>query len=136
MKPIYDAMHAMNPDVTLGVNIPWYDTSEAGDQALLNWILKHYVHSHHWFGTNSMKPYADGGVVDSSGHVYGTQNLVVADVSIFPLKVSCVACSFIPQAYVHLSIHTQLDGNTGVPGYIAGQVIGRKLANTESHKEL
>ena len=100
MKPIYDAMHAMNPDVTLGVNIPWYDTSEAGDQALLNWILKHYVHSHHWFGTNSMKPYADGGVVDSSGHVYGTQNLVVADVSIFPLKVSCVACSFIPQAYV------------------------------------
>jgi len=31
-----------------------------------------------------MAPLAQGGVVDSTGHVYGVQNLIVADDSVVP----------------------------------------------------
>jgi len=34
-----------------------------------------------------MAPLNQGGVVDSTGHVYGVQNLIVADDSIVPLNM-------------------------------------------------
>jgi alcohol oxidase len=39
-------------------------------------------------GTCPMKPREQGGVVDSSLNVYGTQNLKVVDLSIAPSNVS------------------------------------------------
>lgn len=41
----------------------------------------------HFQGTCKMAPLSDGGVVDSTGHVYGVNNLIVADDSIVPVAM-------------------------------------------------
>ena len=49
-----------------------------------------------------MAPLAQGGVVDSTGHVYGVQNLIVADNSINPLCMdgSPMATAFLVAANI------------------------------------
>lgn len=81
------------------------DGSDA--DATLDWVFATHTPSHHWTGTCSMglDP-AAGAVVDSAGRVHGVTGLRVADASIYPLK---------------------LDGNTGIPAYIAGGTIARKI---------
>ena len=73
----------------------------------LDWVFGAYIPSHHWFGTCAAGVSVEGGaVVDSAGRVFGVDGLRVADASIFPLK---------------------LDGNTGIPAYVAGGIVGRKV---------
>ena len=75
--------------------------------ATLDWVFEAYIPSHHWFGTCAMgTDPAAGAVVDGGGRVFGVDGLRVADASIFPLK---------------------LDGNTGIPAYVAGGVVARKI---------
>lgn len=54
---------------------------------LLQYAFDGYKHSHHWSGTNRIGAWEDGGVVDTSGQVYGVSNLYIADASIWPIKV-------------------------------------------------
>lgn len=57
-------------------------------QAFNEWITASYIPSHHWFGTCRMgTDPSKGAVTDSSGRVYGTRKLRVADASIYPIKV-------------------------------------------------
>jgi hypothetical protein len=92
LKPIADAMAAIDPDITLVAPDPaLLDPELVGDDdtedALKDYAADNYLHAHYWFGTCKMGPYDLGGVVDSSGRVYKTENLWVADASVFPIKV-------------------------------------------------
>ena len=55
------------------------------DVALRNFILSTVGTDMHFQGHCKMAPLNQGGVVDSTGHVYGVQNLIVADDSIAPV---------------------------------------------------
>jgi hypothetical protein len=57
-------------------------------QEFFDWIFANYIPSHHWYGTCRMgTDPSKGAVTDSSGRVYGTRKLRVADASIYPIKV-------------------------------------------------
>lgn len=119
MKPIIDKMYEkgytmINPpysyfnDTTKNVNMKnMFD----------NFIFNSYIPAHHWYGTCKMgTDPKKGAVVDSDGRVYGVKRLRVADASIYPIK---------------------LDGNTGVPAYIAGAIVGKKILKEQGfHKKV
>lgn len=59
------------------------------DTAALNAFIQGSIgNGHHYIHFNKMAPKEDGGVVDSYGNVYGAENLMVVDASIFPSNVS------------------------------------------------
>jgi hypothetical protein len=92
LKPLAEAMTAIDPAITLVTPDPaLLDPALVGDDAtedaLLDFVSDNYLHAHHWYGTCKMAPYEFGGVVDTRGRVYKTQNLYVADASIMPFKV-------------------------------------------------
>ncbi|KAF8632485.1 hypothetical protein AX15_001854 [Amanita polypyramis BW_CC] len=58
------------------------------DEQLREWIKCTVQTIFHPVGTASMLPLADGGVVDASLKVYGTDNLRVVDASIIPIHIS------------------------------------------------
>ncbi|KAL0067216.1 hypothetical protein AAF712_005786 [Marasmius tenuissimus] len=55
------------------------------DEELVAWLKENLGTNYHFVGTAAMLPREEGGVVDSEFRVYGTQNLRVADASIFPI---------------------------------------------------
>ncbi len=69
---------------------------EADDDALMQVIKTGIRTEYHPSGTCAMLPQELGGVVDSRLQVYGTQNLRVADASIFPL---------IPAAHLQAAVY-------------------------------
>lgn len=78
-----------------------------GDDAKLEtYIRENLDATHHVQGSLRMAPNADSGVVDARGHVYGVENLIVADDSIAPF-VS--------------------DGNTSAPAFFIGANIAKQL---------
>ena len=86
--PIVNAMTAIDPSYQVINPDP---ATFSDPDALLDWAYGAYAHSHHFAGTCKMGALADGGVVDSNGHVHGVSKLWVADVSIWPIKASRVA---------------------------------------------
>jgi len=78
-----------------------------------NYIRTHLDHAHHWQSQCIMAPRDQGGVVDSSGKVYGTRNLYIADNCIVPYTV---------------------DGNTAGVAYMIGYTIGKKINRVEKRK--
>lgn len=58
------------------------------DPAWETWIKAVYGSNNHPLGTCAMMSKELGGVVDSSGRVYGTKNIRVVDASIMPMQVS------------------------------------------------
>jgi len=69
-------------------------------------VLTRFSQAYHWVGMTRMANTAAEGVVSSSGRVFGTQNLYVADVGILPLNTA---------------------GNTQAPAYLIGNIIADKL---------
>lgn len=78
----------------------------ANDAKLEAYIRGSVSHTHHWTGSNSMSKCPETGALDPTGHVYGTEKLIVADVSALPL---------------------QPDGNTQGPAYVVGWTIAELL---------
>jgi choline dehydrogenase len=104
VAPLVDAMAGSG----YGLLSPTADVLAGADvDATLDWVFGSYVPSHHWFGTCAMgRDPAAGAVVDGAGRVHGARGLRVADASIYPFK---------------------LDGNTGMPAYVAGCVVARAI---------
>lgn len=73
-----------------------------------NYILSTYSEAYHWTGSCSMGTSISTAVVDSSGHVFGTKNLIVADITISPFN--CL-------------------GNTQGIAYLIGNIIANKILN-------
>jgi choline dehydrogenase len=73
-----------------------------------NYILLGYAETYHYVGSCAMGTSAATAVVDSSGNVFGTKNLVVADITISPLN--CL-------------------GNTQGIAYLFGNIIASKILN-------
>ncbi|KAJ7608865.1 GMC oxidoreductase [Mycena polygramma] len=53
------------------------------------WVRRVVSNAYHPLGTAAMLPREEGGVVDSTLKVYGTENLRVVDASVIPLQLSC-----------------------------------------------
>jgi len=70
------------------------------------WILDHYDQAYHWTGSCRMAQTPADGVTDSSGNVFGVNNLVIADTSIAPLNFR---------------------GNTQAWAYLAANIIASKI---------
>ncbi|CAN5162749.1 choline dehydrogenase [soil metagenome] len=78
----------------------------ANTVAVEAYIFANYSQAYHWTGSCRMAQSAATGVVDSTGHVYGVQDLIVADITIIPVNPS---------------------GNTADPAFLVGNVIANKL---------
>jgi choline dehydrogenase len=76
------------------------------DEGILDYIKKNYGQAYHWVGGCRMGTSICEGVVNSDGLVFGTNNLYVADASIFPESAL---------------------GNAQMNAYLAGNVIASKL---------
>ena len=76
------------------------------DNELERFIMDNFEQALHIQGACKMGKFEEGGVVDSCGQVYGVENLLIADSSIYP--VSC-------------------DGDTTAPAYLAGAIVANKL---------
>lgn len=74
--------------------------------AVITYITTSYTQAYHWTGACRMNPSPTLGVVDSTGHVYGVQDLIVADITIIP---------------------TSPTGNCAAPAFLVGNVIANKL---------
>lgn len=70
------------------------------------YIAANYGQAYHWTGSCRMSQSATTGVVDSTGHVHGVQDLIVADITIVPVNPT---------------------GNTAAPAFLVGNVIANKL---------
>ncbi|KAJ6537813.1 hypothetical protein B0H19DRAFT_1180964 [Mycena capillaripes] len=53
------------------------------------WVRQAVYTSYHPLGTAAMLPREDGGVVDNTLRVHGTENLRVVDASVIPVQLSC-----------------------------------------------
>lgn len=84
VKNINSALQALDP--LYQMVIP--DPEIIDDTALLTEFIKEIVFSYQCFQSHCrMAPLNQGGVVDSRGHVYGVENLLVADDSIVPVAM-------------------------------------------------
>lgn len=84
IKNINDALHEM--DAAYNIILP--DPSIINDVTLLTEFIKEQVGSNQvWQSHCRMAPFDQGGVVDSTGKVYGVQNLYVADNSVNPVAM-------------------------------------------------
>jgi choline dehydrogenase-like flavoprotein len=79
-----------------------------GDQAIFDQLFDAPIIFTHATGTCQMGTSAANGVVDGSLHVFGTQNLMVADISISPRPV---------------------DGNTAYSAYLIGMIAARECGS-------
>jgi choline dehydrogenase-like flavoprotein len=75
------------------VNEVWTEEYEPGkavqtDEDWKRFVLANTLSIYHPVGTSALLPEKDGGVVDTSLKVYGTENLRVVDASIIPLLPS------------------------------------------------
>jgi choline dehydrogenase len=77
------------------------------DVALETYIKDTMEHTHHWVGTNAMRPWNDKGVVDANCKVYGVRGLRVVDASV--------------------SAHP-VDGNTAAMAFVVGYTIAKQMA--------
>jgi choline dehydrogenase-like flavoprotein len=85
------------------------DPKIINDKKLLTEFIKQEIAlTMHFQGHCKMAPLNQGGVVDSTGHVYGVQNLLVADDSVIPVPT---------------------DGSTLATAYLVAANIGRILLN-------
>lgn len=73
----------------IGPHVPSKEVLEKGKAGLEEYVKANCGPVFHPVGTAAMLPKEDGGVVDASLKVYGTSNLRVVDVSIFPMELSC-----------------------------------------------
>jgi choline dehydrogenase-like flavoprotein len=81
IKGINNALQAMDPFYQLVLP----DPAILNDPAAVTAFIKQQIASNEHFQSHCrMAPVGQGGVVDSTGHVYGVQNLIVADDSIVP----------------------------------------------------
>lgn len=84
--------------------------------ALATFIQENIESNEHFQSHCRMAPLDQGGVVDSTGHVYGVQNLLVADNSIVPL---CMDGSPMASAYlIAANIAKLLGAKEGKPPYM------------------
>jgi choline dehydrogenase-like flavoprotein len=83
------------------------DPAILNDALLTTMFIQQYIISAQCFQSHClMAPLNQGGVVDSTGHVYGVQNLIVADNSVVPIP---------------------MDGTTMATGYLMAANIARLL---------
>jgi alcohol oxidase len=68
-------------------SVPETVYTEEENKNIEMWIRRNIVTTWHSLGTCAMKPREEGGVVDSKLRVYGTQKLMLADLSIAPGNV-------------------------------------------------
>jgi len=94
IKNINTALQAIDLDYELIVPNPNILTD---DVAVINYIKENTNALQHFQSHCRMAPLNQGGVVDSTGRVYGVQNLFVADDSIIPL---CMDGSPLASAYL------------------------------------
>ena len=80
------------------------------DAKLEKYIKENLGAGFHPQSMNRMGPCSKSGVVDAKGHVYGVENLVIADDTIIPFTV---------------------DGNTSAPSFLIGQTIAEQLIQDE-----
>lgn len=105
IKGINTALQAIDADYELLYPPP----AILDDLGLLTDFIKDSISCNEHFQSHCrMAPLNEGGVVDSTGHVYGVQNLIVADDSIVPL------C---------------MDGSPMASAYLIGANIARLLLN-------
>lgn len=84
VKNINLALHEIDPEYEL----LYPDPAILDDDVLLTEFIKFQVASNQSFQCHCrMAPLAQGGVVDGTGHVYGVQNLIIADDSILPVPM-------------------------------------------------
>lgn len=103
IKGINNALQAIDP----AYKLIFPDPSIIDDTvALTNFIKEEIDPNQHFQSHCRMAPLDQGGVVDSSGHVYGVQNLIVADNSINPIG---------------------MDGSPMATGFLVGANIARIL---------
>ncbi|USG67597.1 GMC family oxidoreductase [Brevibacillus ruminantium] len=100
-------------DPTYRLTTPTDDIID-NDRKLEEFIKQNFDHNHHQQGALRMAPLAEGGVVNSKGHVHGVKNLVVADDSLIPFTV---------------------DGNTTAPAYLIGYTIVQQLLKKPAGKK-
>ena len=82
IKNITDQLALVDPQYQLVYPNPSILTNDVN---LTNFILSDVASDMHFQGHCRMAPLNQGGVVDSTGHVYGVNNLIVADDSIAPV---------------------------------------------------
>lgn len=82
-------------------------------EAVVEFVTTSYQQAYHYTGTCAMSQTPADGVVDSSGHVFGVKNLVIADNSIVPLNAR---------------------GNTAGTAFLVGNVIADKLLAGKKNK--
>jgi choline dehydrogenase-like flavoprotein len=94
MKDINEAFKLIDPSYEL----IFPDPAILDNSALVQDFIKENIGCNQHFQSHCrMAPQAQGGVVDSTGHVYGVQNLIVADGSVVPL---CMDGSPMASAYL------------------------------------
>lgn len=99
IKSISIAVHEIDPTY----NLIFPDPAILDDDALLTAFIKDQIQATQHFQSHCrMAPLDQGGVVDSRGHVYGVQNLIVADNSINPqgMDGSPMATAFLVAANI------------------------------------
>ncbi len=84
IKNMNAALQAIDPDYELLYPDPTILTDPV---AVTDFIRAHIISSEHFQSHCRMAPFRQGGVVDSSGNVYGVHGLAVADDSIVPLCI-------------------------------------------------
>jgi choline dehydrogenase-like flavoprotein len=105
LKAINNQLHEIDPLYEL----IYPDPAILNDALLtINFIQQNIISSQCFQSHCLMAPLNHGGVVDSTGHVYGTQNLIVADNSVVPIP---------------------MDGTTMATGYLIAANIARLLLN-------
>jgi choline dehydrogenase-like flavoprotein len=94
LKEINLALQAIDPEYQL----IYPDPAILDDPNLVTAFIRSDAESNQHFQSHCrMAPLLQGGVVDSTGHVYGVQNLIVADDSVVPL---CMDGSPMASAYL------------------------------------
>ncbi len=119
--PIYDFNYFTNPaDIATGVAaytlmyntlVAMGLTPQGPDPVtqpaqVITYVTTTYTQAYHWTGACKMTQSPATGVVDSTGHVYGVSDLIVADITIIP---------------------TSPTGNCAAPAFLVGNVIANKL---------
>ncbi len=106
IKNINSALQAIDIDYELISPSP---SILSNPNLVANFIKESVMTNQCWQGHCRMAPQNQGGVVDSTGRVYGVQNLIVADASIAPIA---------------------LDATTMAPAYLIGANIAQLLLGT------
>jgi alcohol oxidase len=78
---------SLPPQKPVPIDAPDFEYSAEDDKIIDEFIRQNVSTTWHSMSTCAMKPRSEGGVVDSSLNVYGTQSLKVADLSISPSNV-------------------------------------------------